>query len=71
MKYDNDQCEECGKELLIKKMVIETLKRKNELLKRMLHETLKYGFKRNRDNVQLLRHIRDLETEIRRRSINE
>jgi len=52
-------------ESLIRKRVIETLRKKNKLLKEMLDETLKYGFRRNQENVRLLRHIKGLEKKVR------
>ena len=64
MIYDIDQCEVRDKELLIKQTVIEILRTKIALLKRMLDDAVGYGFRRNQENTKLHRYIGELEREI-------
>jgi hypothetical protein len=54
------------KEVLIKKMVIETRGKRIARLEAQLEETLAYGFKQNQEIVKLNRYIRKLEERIYR-----
>jgi hypothetical protein len=54
-------------ENLIKRQVIEGLRRKIELLKGMLDDALNYGLKKNQENGRLLARCRELEELITRR----
>jgi hypothetical protein len=48
-------------ENLIKRQVIEGLRKKIELLKGMLDDALDYGLKKNQENGRLLARCRELE----------
>lgn len=66
MIYDIDQREVCGKELLINQTMVEMLKTKIAVLKRLLDDAVGYGFRRNQENAKLHRYIGELEREIAR-----
>ena len=53
------------KEVLIKVAIIDVQRKRIANLEALLEQSMDYGFKRNRENVQLLRHINGLERKIR------
>jgi len=53
------------KEMLIKHVVIEMLRKKLQIQTELLDDALSYGFRRNRENTSMLKYIKDLELKIR------
>jgi len=52
------------KEILIRDVAIEMLKKKLEMLTGRLEDALTYGFKRNQENLKLIKHIIEIQREI-------
>ena len=60
MIYDIDSCN-YEKEIAIKGVLIEMLKKKLTVQTELLTDAITYGFKRNQENVKLLQRVRELE----------
>jgi len=52
------------KEILIKGVAIEMLRKKLEIQTGWLEDALSYGFKRNQENLKLIKHITEIQREI-------
>ena len=61
MIYDISSCN-YEKEIAIKGVLIEMLKKKLTVQTKLLTDAITYGFKRNQENVKLLQRVRELES---------
>ena len=61
MIYDISSCN-YEKEIAIKGVLIEMLKKKLTVQTELLTDAITYGFKRNQENVKLLQRVRELES---------
>jgi hypothetical protein len=61
MIYDIGSCN-YEKEIAIKGVLIEMLKKKLTVQTELLTDAITYGFKRNQENVKLLQRVRELES---------